>query len=340
MSERDDIDPMFDELVRATRAELDRRIDASAPLPDLAAVFQRAHELDPQLVDEDTLAYVSELAPVVPLRAWSSEPSDELASFTAALRDQLEAGVAERRTREIPTPSFARPRPLTRRHPLSWVAAAIVLVLFGGVVSATIGGGELLGSESARGNLLRAIESLVERDEPEPDEPIEHLDHLDQHGESPALVEDPAPEQPIAQLEQDSEPSSQPAPRKRRRSNDADIDELAELDARAQALWRAGDLDGAEQLFRELVRRGKRGRWAQLAYGELFSLAQRHPAEQREALWRDYLATFPNGRYAEDARAGLCRRAAGSERVACWSDYITRHPEGTHAEEARRALEP
>ena len=331
----DEVDPLFDEFVRATRSELDRRLDESAPLPDFAAMFQRAHELDPELVDEETLAHVCSLAPVVPLRARANEQADELAPFTTALRGQLEAGVAERRTREIPAPSFVHPRRLTRRRGLSWVAAAIVLVLFGGVVSATIGGGDLLRSDTPSHRLVDAIESL--RFDTEPHEQPELDEQETIAFVPPASLEEPEPEPELAQLDGHTEPPAPVPPRKRKRS-ERDSDELAELDARAQALWRAGDLDGAEQLFREIVRRGGQGRWAQLAYGELFSLAQRHPGEQREALWRDYLATFPKGRYAEDARAGLCRRAPGSERDACWSDYISRHPEGTHAEEARRAL--
>lgn len=321
----------LDEFIRATRHELDRRIDQSAPLPDLAAVFQRAHELDPECVDEDTVAHVCELAPVVPLRPRPSDPGDELAAFTSALRGQLDAGVAERRAREIPAPSFVRPRPL-RRPAGRWAVAAIVLVLFGGVVSAMIGGGDPLDSP-ASADTEQHDESSSRGD----DEPLEQADEEPQI-DPPAPIVEPSSEPPLARADT-PEPAPAVAPRKRKRSGDPpEIDALAELDARAQALWRAGDLDGAEQLFREIVRRGGHGRWAQLAYGELFSLAQRHPAEQREALWRDYLATFPDGRYAEDARAGLCRRAAASERDACWSDYLSQHPEGTHAAEARRAL--
>jgi hypothetical protein len=317
MSER--TDDLFDEFVGTTRRQLDRRLHASAPLPDLAAVFQRAHELDPEFIDEDTLAHVCELAPVVPLRAapqTQGEHDRELAPFTIALREQLEAGVAERRAREIPPPRFVRPRPLKRRSLRSLAAAAFLLVLCGGVVSAMVG-------EDASSSFTApsSIESLELDDD------------------APALYDDPVIPQRVVVQHEHPDPVPE-VPSKRKRTEQRDSDALAELDMQAQALWRAGDLDGAEQLFREIVRRGGRGRWAQLAYGELFSLAQRHPGEQREELWQSYLHTFPNGRYAEDARAGLCRRAATSERDACWTDYISQHPEGTHVAEARRALEP
>ncbi len=47
---------------------------------------------------------------------------------------------------------------------------------------------------------------------------------------------------------------------------------------------------------------------------------------------------FPRGRYADDARAGLCRRAASDERDACWQQYLTDFPAGVHRPQAERAL--
>ena len=80
-------------------------------------------------------------------------------------------------------------------------------------------------------------------------------------------------------------------------------------------------------------------RAADLSYGDLFTLArQRSGPAQEQALWREYLAAFPRGRYADDARAGLCRRAEPDERAACWQQYLTDFPAGVHRPQAERAL--
>jgi hypothetical protein len=332
MSEREDIDPGLDEFAHAARGRLEDALAANSPRLDLAAVFQRARELDPAFVDEAMLEQAHEIEPIV---------HDDLAPFAAALRGQFEASLAERRAREIPPPRFLARRslPHPRRRSMSWAAAAIVLVLIGGVVSAMIGGGDSQLSTDLRAwamnavSLVRALESAPR---PQPSSEASSPE------ESPAEASEPEPESEpelAAPSEATSEPSDRPRVRARKRNDSTSSDDsLAELDARAQALWRAGDVDGAEQLFAEIVRRGGRGRWAELAYGELFSLARGQSAERREKLWRDYLASFPKGRYAEDARAGLCRRARDAEADSCWSDYLEHHPEGTHAGEARRAL--
>jgi len=44
---------------------------------------------------------------------------------------------------------------------------------------------------------------------------------------------------------------------------------------------------------------------------------------------------FPEGRFADDARAGLCRRDA-SDRPACWRAYLEAFPEGSYRAQAER----
>ena len=105
---------------------------------------------------------------------------------------------------------------------------------------------------------------------------------------------------------------------------------IAALDAEAQAAWRAGDRKRAEAAFREIVKIGGRRREAQLAYGEIFALVRQRGGEPVKE-WRAYLAKFPRGRYAEDARAGLCRRATGDARDQCWETYRRDFPKGSHA---------
>lgn len=101
------------------------------------------------------------------------------------------------------------------------------------------------------------------------------------------------------------------------------------LDDAARRAWRNGDLSQAEALFRKIIKVGGRHRLAELAYGDLFSLtAQR--GKSLGPVWRAYLRRFPKGRYAEDARAGLCRLAAGEARATCWAAYRSDFPGGTH----------
>lgn len=108
----------------------------------------------------------------------------------------------------------------------------------------------------------------------------------------------------------------------------------------AHAAWRAGDLPEAERQFRRLAKRAGTGRLGDLAYGDLFTLARQRKEPGKEAkLWREYLRRFPRGRFADDARAGLCRRASGDAQLECWERYLKDVPDGAHRAQARRALE-
>jgi hypothetical protein len=117
------------------------------------------------------------------------------------------------------------------------------------------------------------------------------------------------------------------------------VDELAAIDREARAAWKRGDLAAAEAGFEALVRRGGRRSLVDLAFGDLFELArQRGDAAKDARLWRRYVERFPTGRYADEARAGLCRRPSGGAATACWQRYIDERPNGTYREQARAAL--
>jgi hypothetical protein len=114
---------------------------------------------------------------------------------------------------------------------------------------------------------------------------------------------------------------------------------LDALDTQAQSQLAAGDTGAARDTLREIVALAGRRSVAQLAYGDLFTLAHRDgvPAQQRK-LWREYLGRFPSGRFADDARAGLCRHASAGERQGCWTDYLRDFPRGAYGAQARRGL--
>ncbi|MCA9634570.1 MAG: hypothetical protein KC420_00860 [Myxococcales bacterium] len=66
---------------------------------------------------------------------------------------------------------------------------------------------------------------------------------------------------------------------------------------------------------------------------------QLHGRAREAAVWEEYLRRFPRGRYADDARAGLCRRADDADASECWRRYLEAFPRGTHRAEAERSSE-
>ena len=65
---------------------------------------------------------------------------------------------------------------------------------------------------------------------------------------------------------------------------------------------------------------------------------QRHDAAAEAKLWERYVRRFPGGRYVDEARAGLCRRASGDAATRCWRAYLDDRPRGTYRDQARAAL--
>lgn len=127
--------------------------------------------------------------------------------------------------------------------------------------------------------------------------------------------------------------------RGKRRGPVAEKEAGPSLEDEAQALWQRGELAAAEQKLREVLRVAGGSRRAELAYGDLFALVrQMHGADGQAALWREYLGKFPGGRFADDARAGLCQRTAAAERAACWREYLEEHPAGAHRGRAAAAI--
>lgn len=300
---------------------LDER--AARVRPDFAAMMARVAEI---AKEKDPLAPVAALADEEDGEA----PGRGLGAFTGALKAELDAKVHERSLAGIP-PLVVR-RSGRRGVVLGVVVAmAAAVLLFVGlprlVGQAERGRGDLAnaaGNSAAPGEAGRGGRAVPE-DRHEKAVPEDRLE--------PAVPEDRV-EAPAPVVEAVAK-----APRGGGRKRPVAVAgaELS-LEDEAQVLWARGELAAAEQKFREVLRISGGTRRAELAYGDLFALArQMHGADGQAVVWREYLGKFPDGRFADDARAGLCQRTAESERAACWREYLVRHPDGAHRGPAEAA---
>lgn len=306
----------------AAAIAIERDIVRYAAVPDLADVLSRARAMDPDAVPADWDALVGDEQQVVQFaqaRALQRDAPDlGVAGFAAALRSDIEGGLRERQMAAIPIAPQAR-----RRAPMAIAAvallAAAVLLWFAvpRLLAVLDDAGAHTSTEAAQTVPDREPEPYRSREPelaPQPEPPVEPEPELGTTGDLEATTGDAAPTR-----------RKRPAP------------SLDDLEAEALAAWRAGDLATAERLMLKIAKSGRTGR-AELAYGDLFALArQRRGTVGQVAMWRDYLRRFPRGRFADDARGGLCRRAETSDDArACWADYLRHHPSGTHATEAAR----
>lgn len=324
---------LLDDVVRAVDEDLAR----DSGCPDLAAVVARAHELDPQRVSAEAVAEVAQWAPVVSIqqghRRRRTRDDVELLAVIEGVRAHVEEDVAQR-LRTPPQLTARMPSPPRARRVWALVlAAAAVLVVVGASV---LQGGRLRfeADEGARneaaliGPTPSSEASEAASRARQPDAP--HATVQPEPAPAPAIEQAPAIEPTPTPTE-----AAEPRARTPKRTEPT----LDELDAAAHAAWRAGDLPEAERLFRRLAKRAGKDRLGDLAYGDLFTLARQTSAPAKEsALWREYLARFPKGRFADDARAGLCRRASGAAQVECWQQYLDDLPSGAHRTQAERAV--
>lgn len=353
----DDQDDQLDRWIGEARERIETDIarERTRVVPDFAAMVALAHERAPQDVPSAWVSEAELLAPVVDLRTRESEallPDDELDALLGEAREQAERDVAARRLEPIPSfvppPSLAQPGARRRS----------TLVVVGLAAAALIGLAFALPSlfdrfvDAARSEATNKNQAeFQERGEgPESAElappRMERSDSSAAHGEAIAVPEPSASPADVDEV-------SEPAPRARTKSDAAKSDagktpalegpsldeRVAALDDEAQRRWAAGELEAAEEAFRAIIKLAGTRRHADLAYGDLFTLTRQRKDEAAElALWREYLERFPQGRFADDARAGVCRRGPADARERCWQAYLNDFPSGVHRRAAERAL--
>jgi len=345
----------FDALVDAAAADLGEAMRREQLAPDFAAVVAEAHARDPNKVPAAALVEVRALAPVAQLRgdAGGRVPPREQAEFAALLaaaRAEIDADCAAVRAAgppPVPVPEARR----TASRPWMWLAAAAAIAALAFGVRPLLTRGQTGQGPGIQAPWQDGASPSRHAVEPAPApapvraeraRPVVAVEPA-----APAIEAiAPAPVEPALQDVAKDMPKSTGTKGHGEKSMSAKprgeslVERLRRLDGEAEAKWEAGDLAGAEALYREIAGLAPGSRAADLAYGDLFSLArQRRGSDEEVALWREYLQVFPRGRYADDARAGLCRRADEGLRAACWRDYAADFPSGVHRHQAARALE-
>jgi hypothetical protein len=350
----DEIDAEFSGLLAEIVTEIGEQAGAARIVPDFAESVSRARMLDPDAVSEAMVSAARELAPVIPIHhvdEAEAGPDPEFADFLADVRRDREAVAERRKLSGIP----AAPMPERGRgRGILWVlgaCAAAVALWFG------LSQGDWLARD--QGSDERHLQAPF-NEVGSPRQQAAEKKVRSRRAATPAEADEASIEdgtEPEEQAEDDPTEASEPesltelererdskrSTRSRRGKRPAELepaptleDQLRELDAQAQRKLAAKDRAGAEADYREIIRRGKRGRYVQLAYGDLFTIVRttRGPGAEAE-LWQEYVRRFPRGPHADDARSGLCRRMGqGSARSRCWSDYLDDFPGGTHRAQA------
>lgn len=364
MSDDSELRPFVD----ALRADVNDEITAD---PDLVAVLVEANRRDPNAVSSALVEEIEGLAEVVQLhrrRPAVLELELELDPFVEAMRWEIDASLSERGLAKIPPQSRTKGRQ-RRTAALGWglgVAAALALVFV--AVRPVLVGGSSGGSGAVEAQRVyeggasgRAIAPPGPHLRTTPSPSAELIVEVGERGLSdkstPTAADGVdangagagagagAEAGGVSQVDSSagegsaSATSSRPENPPKAARPVAGEDELASLDRRAQSAWRRGELAEAERLLHELTERGGTTGRAELAFGDLFTLAHQRgrPAAQGR-YWRAYLRVFPRGRFVDDARAGLCRQRDGAKASACWRRYLVRQPRGSHRHEAEEAL--
>lgn len=334
MATNDDLDAWISD----ARDVLDARAQVGSA-PDLVDVVARAHRLAPDRVASALGREAEAFAPVVPLRRGMHREhgGDGLGPWIDDARAVIEADV-EAHVREVPGFRITAHPPARRSFRrvaatmAPWVGVAAALGVFWMLVgepdAGTRASGERVLHQALHHHAIRPLGGAIQERHHRALEPSRRA-----FGErSPSGVDAVAQElpQPPSLQQPDAPPHRRPVSLPAR-------DDLRAWVAEAQARWEAGDLAEAERLLAKVTRVGGRSVLVEMAYADRFSLAyQRQDAPRRIALWSDYLERFPRGRFAEDARSGLCR---AERRTSCWRAYLDDFPRGVYRAEAEANLE-
>ncbi|MCB9752308.1 MAG: hypothetical protein H6713_20320 [Myxococcales bacterium] len=364
MSRRLDDERALAPFEEALAREYAEELAADVPAPDLLAALERARELKPARVPQAMIDEVGARNPVVSLRlrARGAAPSSAgaLDEFVTAYRAEVDD---ELRRQRVPPRRERSPSRLRRRLAVAvGLAAAVALTLSTwralessrrdadaswqaeNVAART--SADARATSRREGPRRAAVYQATTRGpagpgagEPRPprDEDDDATDDVD--AGAPASTTDDEAAALGGRSPTALAPDVDAAALRVRET--ASARDLRSLDRAARAHWQAGELRAAERAFRELIERGGRDRLVELAFGDLFTLSRQiHGEHALPRLWREYLARFPRGRYADDARAGLCTRASGRARARCWARYLRFFPDGSHSADARRHVTP
>lgn len=318
--------------------------DSDDPVPDFLAVVSRAHALAPNVIPQSAVDDVGQYAPIISLkhagRLRTGQHDVALDTFVGDVRGHVDQELV----REGSAASDEAANDTKRRGGFGLaIAAGLVLALGLGAGLATVfdlGGGLWSLEADAPSEAMLSPHPTAEQESQLAGGAANGSKRL---VEVPPPVLEPDSEATALETPPDAPVEVAPAPGSRRRSKApakpaSRRDRLAALEQDANAAWRAGKLDKAESTFRKIIALDGRGSWGESAYGELFTL-QRQRGRSSVALWKAYLKRFPKGRFADDARAGLCRRAGDDSKAACWTAYLEAMPRGSFRAQAQRELE-
>jgi len=337
----------------------------SHELPSFAAIVARAHRMEPAVISADDVDYASGVHRVVPRPIERGVPEDddesELDLFVEAARGEAEDDIAAWERHGLPPLSRpATPRVRRAVTIVGALAAAAGLVLAIGWLQSW--SAAVQDRDREVDQALAGVDTQAEQHEATHLVDVE-VDKLAPRrraakaevGPAPApesafvVPEELAPLDPIAPVVAPSVATGPVVPPGRvagtmpgtapHRSPRPAKTALARIEARAHAAVASGDLGEADRLYGQVIERGGRSALVELAYADRFTIARRHgDVDARRGLWREYLAKFPRGRFADDARAGLCRVASASEKSACWAAYVADFPAGAYRSHAERWL--
>jgi hypothetical protein len=351
VSRREHPDELDEQLIDGALDEEARRADDDAGdhvPPSFAAIVARAHRIDPRAIGADAVERAARVTRTPRSRTVAAHGDDEIAAMVATLRAEAERDIGKRERIGAPPCGLLVRVEAQRRHARTrqWITGLTAVA----AAAAVILGLDVFERWSARRTFdeYEAAQSVsavqggaqVETAVPAevvplpPPKPQRVAPVVVPQGAPPAVLPDePAP------LELSADPSVRPhaVPREAAAKVPADA-ALRKLDALAQDALARGDRVEADGLYAKVIARGRKHPLVEIAYAERFSLARGGGSAAQRELWNGYLAAFPEGRFADDAHAGLCRTASADDKASCWQGYVDRFPAGAYRRHADRWL--